>query len=355
MAAFTFATLLPLPLLLLAAALGGTFSWIALIYLTVLMRVLDLLLPKNWRNRNPQAEFPASKGLSQVLGIAHLWTMIAAIFWIGGPAGADGFDAAITALAFGLWFGQISHPNAHELIHRSDRQARQLGRLVYISMLFGHHASSHPKVHHIYVATPQDPSSARLGEGFWRFALRAWSGSFWAGLKAEHADLRRAGKSLFLNPYFAYIGGAALMLLIAYALAGKSGLAVFLGLSLFAHLQILLSDYVQHYGLDRAVRADGRYEPVGPQHSWNSPHAASGAMMLNAPRHSDHHMNPMRPYPALQLDRETMPILPYSLPSMAMIALVPGWWRRVMDDRIGYVEEFSDDFDFEDFGGESTA
>ncbi|MGR3585365.1 MAG: alkane 1-monooxygenase [Pseudooceanicola nanhaiensis] len=334
MAAFTVASLMPLPLLLMAACLGGPWDWVALLYLTVFTAVMDKLVPRAWRNRNPQAEFPASKGLSQFLGIAHLWMMAAALYWIGGPTGANGMDAVVAGLAFATWFGQVGHPNAHELVHSPEREARKLGRLVYTSLLFGHHASAHPKVHHRHVATPLDPATARPGEGFWRYAPRAWIGSFRAGLAAERADLRRAGRPALANPYIGYVLGAAAMIALAWALAGGSGIVALLGMCGMAQAQVLLSDYVQHYGLERARLEDGRYEPVGPQHSWNSPHAMTGASMLNAPRHSDHHMHPMRPFPALQLDRDTMPILPYALPIMACIALVPRLWRRVMDRRL---------------------
>jgi alkane 1-monooxygenase len=73
---------------------------------------------------------------------------------------------------------------------------------------------------------------------------------------------------------------------------------------------------------------------VGPQHSWNAPAWYSSAMMLNAPRHSDHHMRPSRAFPALKLTPGTMPMLPRSLPVMAVLALVPPLWRRVMDRRV---------------------
>ena len=102
----------------------------------------------------------------------------------------------------------------------------------------------------------------------------------------------------------------------------------------FAQSQLLLSDYVQHYGLSRKVGPDGRPEPVGPAHSWNAPHWMTGHMMLNAPRHSDHHAHPSRPYPALALAAPgAVPTLPRSLPAMACLALVPPLWRRVMDPR----------------------
>jgi len=56
--------------------------------------------------------------------------------------------------------------------------------------------------------------------------------------------------------------------------------------------------------------------------------------MLNAPKHSDHHMHPGRAFPALTVTRGVMPILPYSLPMMAVIALIPPLWMRLMDKRV---------------------
>ena len=42
-------------------------------------------------------------------------------------------------------------------------------------------------------------------------------------------------------------------------------------------------------------------------------------------------MAPQRGYPALQLDPEEMPYLPYPLPIMGVIALFPKIWFRVMN------------------------
>jgi alkane 1-monooxygenase len=56
-------------------------------------------------------------------------------------------------------------------------------------------------------------------------------------------------------------------------------------------------------------------------------------MMLNAPRNSDHHAHPARPYPALRLPPGA-PMLPCSVPVMGALALWPPVWRRVMDPRL---------------------
>jgi alkane 1-monooxygenase len=126
--------------------------------------------------------------------------------------------------------------------------------------------------------------------------------------------------------------GAFVSVAAACLLGGWLGAAVLVVIALHAQMQLLLSDYLQHYGLRRATDANGKVEPMGPQHSWNAPQTYSAALMMNAPRHSDHHMHPGRPFTSLQLD-QAMPTLPYSVPVMGAIALVPPLWRRIMDPR----------------------
>ena len=128
------------------------------------------------------------------------------------------------------------------------------------------------------------------------------------------------------------MGGAVLVLLVSWIIAGWRGVLVHLLLAAFAQTQLLLSDYVQHYGLERAKREDGSFEPVGPQHSWNAPHWLSSQWMLNAPRHSDYHAHPAKPLTTLDIPtRGAAPMLPHSLPVMACIALYPKLWKKVMN------------------------
>src|SRR3989338_3951872 len=159
----------------------------------------------------------------------------------------------------------------------------------------------------------------------------------WLGQGANPAApelIPRSRRGLFrrgLHPYMAYFLIAALALWLAYDLAGVAGMAVWAGLALHAQSQLLLSDYVQHYGLTRARRPDWRPGPVADRHSWNAPFWFTSALMLNAPRHSDHNAHPDRPYPALRLpDAADAPRLPWSLPVACVIALVPPLWRRAI-------------------------
>ncbi|MCE8525896.1 alkane 1-monooxygenase [Ruegeria pomeroyi] len=326
---YILASLSPYAVLGTACLLGGGWAWGALIWMTVYVAVMDKLPVR------PLAatDWAGAQALPVVLAGAHFALLALAI-----PALAQGALSGLQAVALGvavaLCFGQVSNSNAHELIHRGDRWQHWLGAAIYVSLLFGHHTSAHMRVHHLWVATPRDPNSARFGQGFWAFLPRAWIGSFRAGLAAERALRKGRGAT----PYRAYLAGAAAMLAAAWLLAGGRGVLVLLLLAGYAQIQLLLADYIQHYGLRRETLANGKYEPARAHHSWNAPHWYSSAMMLNAPRHSDHHQYPARDFAALRLD-PGMPQWPYAMPIMAVLATVPPFWRRVMDPRVHEVTE----------------
>lgn len=325
---FSLATLLPIPLLALGAIAGGWWTGLGLVYMTGLVFALDTFV-KIITPPVPEAEFPAADTLSIALGVLHFPLLGLIVFGLAGDTLSIGAKLALF-MAAGLYFGQVGNSNAHELIHRGSRQMHGLGKWVYISLLFGHHTSAHPLVHHRYVATDNDPNTSRLGETYYAYLPRAWIGSFRAGLRAENA--RRKGQAIWSHPYIQYIGGAVLMIGAAAGIGGIKGAALYVLLAGYAQSQLMLSDYVQHYGLRRQIRADGKPEPVGAHHSWNSPHWFSSALMLNAPRHSDHHAHPTHTYPTLALP-DDCPMLPRSLPTMATLALFPSRWFKVMNPR----------------------
>lgn len=329
-------TLAPVPLLLLAGLVGGGWVALALLWMTGLALGVDEFAKRRGIEApGPRPEAEADR-LSAVLAFAHFPLLTLAVWSLSGAAGHGFFGWIGTFLAFGLWFGQVSNSDAHELIHRGDRRLFRLGMWVYISLLFGHHTSAHRLVHHRFVATSDDPNTAAEGENFYLFAARAWPGAFVAGYEMEAHRLGDTGFDWKRpNPYAIYVAGGLLCVILATALFGFGGLLAYLLLCAHAQMQILLADYVQHYGLLREKLPSGTLMPAGPQHSWDAPHPLSGLMMLNAPRHADHHAHPGRPYTELALSPGgRAPLLPYSLPVMATIALIPAVWFRVMDRRL---------------------
>ena len=326
---FTLCAISPIVLLLLAGAWGGGWVWLALLQMAFVPVAFDSLNPQIAADAPEPAEFPAADALLVAIGVGHLLALPLLTFAVAGGSGLSVPQRVALFVAAGLWFGQVAHPAAHELIHRSPRRLRALGVAIYTTLMFGHHASAHRLVHHRAVGTQGDPNTARRGEGYYHYAPRAWVGSFRLGLRAE--TRRRQGQPGTLHPYLIYTIGAAASLIAAYLCAAGPGVLVWAGFGLHATSQILISDYVQHYGLSRHPEPGRNYEPVSAAHSWNAGQWFTTAMMLNAPRHSDHHVHPQRPYPALQLpDPAVAPRLPWPLPLACMIALYPPYWHRRM-------------------------
>lgn len=326
--AYAIATLPPVVLIGAGALWGGGWTWAAFLYMTLFTFAMDQLL--RWPDPPADASqtLPMADVLSTLLALLHFPLLALVIRALATQGLAPGHWFALFAAA-GLFFGQVSNSNAHELIHRSRRPLFELGKWVYISLFFGHHATAHLKVHHRYAASALDPNSARENEGFYAFARRAWWGSFVKGYEADQTDRKKSGTRR-PSPYVTYCLGATAAFAAAGLAFGPNALIIYALLGWYATTQLLLSDYVQHYGLRRTTRDTGKLEPVGPEHSWNAGHWYSRHLMLNAPRHSDHHAHPARPYPALA-PHDDAPTLPSTLPTMAVLALFPKLWRRVMN------------------------
>ncbi|MEM9319277.1 MAG: alkane 1-monooxygenase [Pseudomonadota bacterium] len=331
-ARYAIVTLLPVLLIMLGAVFGGIFALLALVWLTLVAAGLDQVLPDvsaapleaHWADR-----------LSIILAVIHLLMVPVLVLSLDNQRLFLG-ELFVLFLAIASFIGQVSHPNAHNLIHRSDRPRRALGAAVYVSVLYGSHVSSHRLVHHAHVGTPQDPATPQPGEDFWSYVARAWPGNMVAGFAAETARLEKRGLTPYApqNPYLIWIAGALATLVFVTALGGIAGLICFVALACAVHLQILMSDYIQHYGLQRLRLPGGRIEPVSAHHSWDAPGGFSGLLMMAAPRHAEHHMNASRPFQALGSDGTTAPaLLPYPMPIMAVLACLPSVWRRVMDHR----------------------
>ena len=327
---FFLITLIPAPLLYLAVFHHGYWVPTALIYMTAFALFCDESFELDFTKSD--GSWAARQVQTIFLGLIHFTLLPLAIYALA-IAELNPLTKTVLFFAFGLFFGMISHANAHELIHRTNRLHFRIGKWIFISMLFGHHTSAHLLVHHPYVATPKDPNSARLNESFYTFIKRACLAEFRAGLQAENTRLHKRGQSAtsLRNPYWQYCLGGILAVIIVYILTGHKGVFIYISLSAYAQYQMLIIDYVQHYGLQRKQLANGKYEPVNPHHSWNAPHWFSAFLTLNAPRHSDHHGSPAKPYTDLDGFKDSAPQLPHSIPYMAALALWPQKWRAKMN------------------------
>src|SRR3954447_9845846 len=254
--------------------------------------------------------------------------------WMWSSGDLNLVESIGLALTMGV-VGGIAINTAHELGHKRANSEKWLSRVALAQTGYGHFFIEHNRGHHVKVATPEDPASSRLGEGFWAFLPRTVIGSLRSAWGIEAARLGRMEKrhlsrhndvltawamtvGLFAVLTIAF-GWVVLPFLVAQAVIG------------FSLLEVV--NYLEHYGLLRQKKEDGRYERCLPEHSWNSNNVASNVLLYHLQRHSAHHATPPRRYQALRHEDEA-PQLPTGYAGMIVLACVPPLWRRVMDRRL---------------------
>ncbi|GLY21394.1 alkane 1-monooxygenase [Micromonospora sp. NBRC 101691] len=320
-------------------ATGGWWAWwLAPLLVFGAIPVVDLLVGDDYDN-------PPEEAVSRLAGDRYYrWLtflylpaqyaglVLGCAVWVRDEPGA--VTGAGVAVTLGIVNG-IAINTAHELGHKRERTERWLAKIALAPTGYGHFQVEHNRGHHVRVATPQDPASARLGESFWAFWPRTVVGSLRSAWRLEAARFRLRGRTpwtwrnevlhawamtvLLVAVLAAVLGPAVLPLLAAQAVVG------------FSLLEAV--NYLEHYGLARQRTATGRYEKVEPRHSWNSDRTVTNVFLFQLQRHSDHHANPLRRYQTLR-SFDSAPQLPAGYATMVVAALVPPLWRRTMDHRV---------------------
>ena len=259
--------------------------------------------------------------------------------WSGG--GLAIWESIGLALTVGV-VGGVAINTAHELGHKRQSMERWLSRVALAQTGYGHFFIEHNRGHHVRVATPEDPASSRMGEGFWRFLPRTVAGSLRSAWGIEAARLDRLGAShwgLRNDILTAWAMTAALFAGLALAF-GPVVLPYLLLQAVIGFCLLEVVNYLEHYGLLRQRRDDGRYERCRAEHSWNNNNVASNVLLFHLQRHSDHHAHPTRRYQALR-HKDEAPQLPTGYAGMIVLAWCPPLWRRGMDPRL--VEHYDGD------------
>ena len=254
--------------------------------------------------------------------------------WLWSSGDLNTIESLGLALTMGV-VGGIAINTAHELGHKRASSEKWLSRVALAQTGYGHFFIEHNRGHHVKVATPEDPASSRLGESFWAFLPRTVVGSLRSAWGIEAARLDRLGKSPW-SIHNDVLSAWAMTIALFAALGLIFGPVVLPYLLIQAVIGFSLLEvvnYLEHYGLLRQKREDGRYERCLPEHSWNSNNVASNVLLYHLQRHSDHHANPTRRYQALRHVEEA-PQLPTGYAGMIVLAWFPPLWRRVMDPRL---------------------
>lgn len=235
----------------------------------------------------------------------------------------------------GLLCGSFGINVAHELGHRVNKAEQAMAKLLLLTSLYMHFFTEHNKGHHKRVATYEDPSSARKGEWIYFFYLRTIFKGFQSAWHIANEESRKKNGKAFSwkNEMIQFQLIQVGFLLLIYTFFGGYALSCFLIAALIGILLLETVNYIEHYGLQRKLLENGRYERAMPSHSWNSDHIIGRLILFELSRHSDHHYLASRKYQVLR-HHDDAPQMPTGYPGMMLLSLVPPVWFAVMDKRI---------------------
>lgn len=318
--------------------LGGIWSFGSIYIAFVLIPILEQFLPKSDANFPPEVE--EKKAVARFfdfllyLNIPILYGLIAYLFNTLAKGGLQTYEIVGMICNVGLIVGTCGINVGHELGHRTNRFEQTLGKILLLPALYMHFFIEHNRGHHKNVATPLDPASARLGESVYAFWVRSVTGSYFNAWKLEAERLKKLGKpifswsnemlrfQIFQLGYLVTVGLIYNGWMMGYAIA----------IAVFGFLMLECVNYIEHYGLRRKLLSNGRYENVGPHHSWNSDHELGRIFLYELTRHSDHHYKATRKYQVLRHFDES-PQLPLGYPASIIASLVPPLWFGVMNKK----------------------
>lgn len=314
------------------------FWWSGVLVFFVIIPIIDLIAGEDGHNPDESASEKLQNDRYYrwctylFLPIQFIGLIVSCWMWAYGELGV--VDKIGLAVTVGLVAGTGINA-AHELGHRIEQHERWLAKIALSQTLYGHFFVEHNRGHHVRVATPEDPASARLGEGVWTFVPRSTVLGLISAWKLEAQRLRRKGRSV-ASPTNALLHTWLLSAVLFGSLLVVFGWTIAPYLLLQAVVGFVLLEmvnYVEHYALLRETNERGKYVRCAPRHSWNSDRICTNIFLYHLQRHSDHHTHPGKRYQAL-LTCDDAPQLPAGYASMVMLAAIPPLWRRVMDPRV---------------------
>ena len=238
-------------------------------------------------------------------------------------------------LSMGLLCGVFGINVAHELGHRTNKFEQALAKCLLLTSLYLHFFIEHNKGHHKRVATPNDPSSARLNEWLFAFYFRTIVFSYISAWHIAHADVKKKGHPvlslynqmvLFTITQFVFV--SVIVVLFGWVITACYLAAALMGIALLETV-----NYIEHYGLQRREIAPNKFERALPEHSWNSNHVVGRLMLFELSRHSDHHYMASRKYQLLR-HHDFSPQMPTGYPGMMILAHIPPLFIYVMNRQI---------------------
>jgi len=238
-------------------------------------------------------------------------------------------------ISMGLMCGVMGINVGHELGHRSNRMEQFVGELLLLTSLNTHFLPYHNEGHHRNVATPKDSATARKNELLFLFWIRSHFGSYIEAWQIENRRMAKKGfaKLSLHNKMVVYSLVNILLISAIYFYFGSFVLISFILAAIIGILLLETVNYIEHYGLLRRKKENGKYERVKHIHSWNSNHILGRLLLFNLSRHSNHHYKGSKKYQILESLPQS-PQMPTGYPGMMLLSLIPPFWFWYMNKKL---------------------
>ena len=343
-----FFTAFIIPVLVITGFYGdGYWNYLALFFSFVFVPFLDQQLGVDASNV-PESDLKIISEAFYYRFVTYVWTYVQLGFLMWGAYAVTSGRVNTTLewigfiISFSLVTGGIGITVAHELGHKKTALERMYGKILLMTVSYMHFYIEHNRGHHVLVATPADPATARKNENFYRFWIRSVFRGYAHAWKLENESLQRKNQSA-ISIHNEMIWFAVLPCLFCSVLTLVFSLIhqrmvwevpiFFFTQSFLAFSLLELVNYVEHYGIMRKELSPGKFERVNPLHSWNASHLLSNFFLFQLQRHSDHHAFAHKRYQVLNHYDES-PQLPFGYPTMIIMALFPPLWFRMMNKRL---------------------
>ena len=327
-------------------SLGGFYNYLAVIFTFVFIPVLEIIVKKSDekysdeekknRNLDPFFDLLLYLNIPIVFGIFFFslekLALTSSVYDIIGII----LSASIVMATNGINVG-------HELGHRKSIIARTCSKLLYLPCQYMHFYIEHNFGHHINVATPEDPATARYKQTVYSFWITSVIRTYISAWEIQLKLLKVSKRGFFSikNDMVFYTLFQVAFLVFIYYNFGLYLTLLSIVMSVISFLFLETINYVEHYGLLRKKEPSGRYERVKPHHSWNSNHTIGRIVLYELTRHSDHHFKSSKKYQVLE-SLDECPHLPHGYPTSILLSLIPPVWFSIMNPLVRTHMGYSD-------------
>ena len=327
-------------------SLGGFYNYLAVIYTFVFIPALEIIVKKSDekytdeekknRNLDPFFDLLLYLNIPIVFGIFFFslekLAVSSSVYDIIGII----LSASIVMATNGINVG-------HELGHRKSLIARTCSKLLYLPCQYMHFYIEHNFGHHINVATPEDPATARYKQTVYSFWITSVIRTYVSAWEIQLKLLKVSKRGFFSikNDMIFYTLFQLSFLVFIYYNFGLYLTLLSILMSVVSFLFLETINYVEHYGLLRKKEPSGRYERVKPHHSWNSNHTIGRIVLYELTRHSDHHFKSSKKYQVLE-SLDECPHLPHGYPTSILLSLIPPLWFSIMNPLVRTHMGYSD-------------